>query len=147
MELISTLHSTLIWLDCFIPSYYFGRMYVARIVFTREGEAWSNLIIITLLILRWISIEIAGSLRYIKGIPSSMKISRLWNFNKMIRIFVVPLLFLGLCLSCMGQTFQYSRGWTNGKRSSSDMDILNGFTVGDPVIENKLDRWVAFKKL
>nr|AUF71589.1 preprocorazonin [Megaselia scalaris] len=58
----------------------------------------------------------------------------------MIRMFVVPLLLLGLCLSCMGQTFQYSRGWTNGKRASSDMDVLNPFNVGDSVIENKLER-------
>lgn len=58
----------------------------------------------------------------------------------MLKLIVVPLLFLSICLSCMGQTFQYSRGWTNGKRSS-DMDNPNGYLPVDSLLDNKLDRF------
>ncbi|KAI8043860.1 pro-corazonin [Drosophila gunungcola] len=37
----------------------------------------------------------------------------------MLRILLLPLFLFTLSMACMGQTFQYSRGWTNGKRALS----------------------------
>ncbi|XP_055389252.1 pro-corazonin [Condylostylus longicornis] len=37
----------------------------------------------------------------------------------MAKMIIVPLLLLSIAITCMGQTFQYSRGWTNGKRSNT----------------------------
>ncbi|XP_055908687.1 pro-corazonin-like [Eupeodes corollae] len=39
----------------------------------------------------------------------------------MLRLAVFCVISFAVIISCMGQTFQYSRGWTNGKRSSSHM--------------------------
>ncbi|KAH8383854.1 hypothetical protein KR009_010895 [Drosophila setifemur] len=35
----------------------------------------------------------------------------------MMRLLLLPLFLFTLSMACMGQTFQYSRGWTNGKRA------------------------------
>ena len=43
------------------------------------------------------------------------------------RMIVVPLVLLAAIICCMGQTFQYSRGWTNGKRSNSHFREDTGF--------------------
>ncbi|XP_017046793.1 pro-corazonin [Drosophila ficusphila] len=37
----------------------------------------------------------------------------------MLRLLLLPLFLFTLSMACMGQTFQYSRGWTNGKRALS----------------------------
>ncbi|XP_055848099.1 pro-corazonin-like [Episyrphus balteatus] len=39
----------------------------------------------------------------------------------MLRFVILALVSFAVIISCMGQTFQYSRGWTNGKRSSSHL--------------------------
>ncbi|XP_055852611.1 pro-corazonin-like [Episyrphus balteatus] len=39
----------------------------------------------------------------------------------MLRFAVFSLVSFAIIFSCMGQMFQYSRGWTNGKRSSSHL--------------------------
>ncbi|XP_055907790.1 pro-corazonin-like [Eupeodes corollae] len=39
----------------------------------------------------------------------------------MLRFVVFSLVSLAIVMSCMGQMFQYSRGWTNGKRSSAHL--------------------------
>ncbi|XP_055852660.1 pro-corazonin-like [Episyrphus balteatus] len=39
----------------------------------------------------------------------------------MLRFVLFSLVSFIVIMSCMGQTFQYSRGWTNGKRSSSHL--------------------------
>ncbi|TMW49442.1 hypothetical protein DOY81_005452 [Sarcophaga bullata] len=47
----------------------------------------------------------------------------------MLRIVIfLPLLIFLFSMACMGQTFQYSRGWTNGKRAgnSASSTALNG---------------------
>ncbi|XP_075144739.1 corazonin [Haematobia irritans] len=43
---------------------------------------------------------------------------------------IVLLLFL-FSMACMGQTFQYSRGWTNGKRSGTGNSATNLFSKDD----------------
>ncbi|KAH8332761.1 hypothetical protein KR074_010401 [Drosophila pseudoananassae] len=45
----------------------------------------------------------------------------------MLRLLLLPLFLFTLSMACMGQTFQYSRGWTNGKRA------LN---TGSPILSN-----------
>ncbi|KAH8354254.1 hypothetical protein KR084_004797 [Drosophila pseudotakahashii] len=42
----------------------------------------------------------------------------------MLRLLLLPLFLFTLSMACMGQTFQYSRGWTNGKRSFSSASPL-----------------------
>ncbi|XP_033165748.1 pro-corazonin [Drosophila mauritiana] len=44
----------------------------------------------------------------------------------MLRLLLLPLFLFTLSM-CMGQTFQYSRGWTNGKRS---------FNAASPLLAN-----------
>ena len=47
----------------------------------------------------------------------------------MLRIVIfLPLLIFLFSMACMGQTFQYSRGWTNGKRANNapPATALNG---------------------
>ncbi|XP_068157541.1 pro-corazonin [Drosophila tropicalis] len=45
----------------------------------------------------------------------------------MLRLLLLPLFLFTLSMACMthGQTFQYSRGWTNGKRASLSSPLLN----------------------
>ncbi|XP_022219363.1 pro-corazonin [Drosophila obscura] len=42
----------------------------------------------------------------------------------MMRLLLLPLFLFTLSMACMGQTFQYSRGWTNGKRALSSPSSL-----------------------
>jgi len=42
----------------------------------------------------------------------------------MLRLLLLPLFLFTLSMACMGQTFQYSRGWTNGKRSFNSASPL-----------------------
>ncbi|XP_016992114.1 pro-corazonin [Drosophila rhopaloa] len=42
----------------------------------------------------------------------------------MLRLLLLPLFLFTLSMACMGQTFQYSRGWTNGKRALSPASPL-----------------------
>lgn len=65
----------------------------------------------------------------------------------MLRIVILPLLIFLFSMACMGQTFQYSRGWTNGKRASplnnlfhkDDESISELFEVQD-ANERKLEK-------
>ncbi|KAI8129923.1 hypothetical protein FF38_03411 [Lucilia cuprina] len=43
----------------------------------------------------------------------------------MLRIVILPLLIFLFSMACMGQTFQYSRGWTNGKRAGAATTLNN----------------------
>ncbi|ALC45483.1 Crz [Drosophila busckii] len=68
----------------------------------------------------------------------------------MFRLLLLPLFFFTLSMVCMGQTFQYSRGWTNGKRASSltATPLNNGHNVGladlydfqDSPIDRRMER-------
>ncbi|KAL7729112.1 hypothetical protein ACLKA6_009586 [Drosophila palustris] len=48
----------------------------------------------------------------------------------MLRLFLLPLFLFTLSMVCMGQTFQYSRGWTNGKRAPPATVVTNGHNLG-----------------
>ncbi|EDV94608.1 pro-corazonin [Drosophila grimshawi] len=48
----------------------------------------------------------------------------------MLRVLLLPLLLFTLSMACMGQTFQYSRGWTNGKRAPPAALLSNGHNLG-----------------
>ncbi|KAM8706964.1 hypothetical protein ACLKA7_011123 [Drosophila subpalustris] len=48
----------------------------------------------------------------------------------MLRLFLLPLFLFTLSMVCMGQTFQYSRGWTNGKRAPPATVVANGHNLG-----------------
>ncbi|EDV44162.2 uncharacterized protein Dana_GF16165 [Drosophila ananassae] len=71
----------------------------------------------------------------------------------MMRLLLLPLFLLSLSVACMGQTFQYSRGWTNGKRALHPVSplITNGyfhrinelgFSDLDDMPDGKSDRWL-----
>ncbi|XP_013102492.1 pro-corazonin [Stomoxys calcitrans] len=51
---------------------------------------------------------------------------------------IVLLLFL-FSMACMGQTFQYSRGWTNGKRSGGGSSTSNIFRKDDEGMSELFD--------
>ncbi|XP_060648725.1 pro-corazonin [Drosophila nasuta] len=48
----------------------------------------------------------------------------------MLRLLMLPLFLFTLSMACMGQTFQYSRGWTNGKRAPPATVVGNGHNLG-----------------
>ncbi|XP_034486864.1 pro-corazonin [Drosophila innubila] len=48
----------------------------------------------------------------------------------MLRLLLLPLFLFTLSMVCMGQTFQYSRGWTNGKRAPPATVLTNGHNLG-----------------
>ncbi|EDW58406.1 pro-corazonin [Drosophila virilis] len=48
----------------------------------------------------------------------------------MLRLLLLPLFLFTLSMACMGQTFQYSRGWTNGKRAPPAALVTNGHNLG-----------------
>ncbi|KAH8408005.1 hypothetical protein KR222_010716 [Zaprionus bogoriensis] len=48
----------------------------------------------------------------------------------MLRLLLLPLFLFTLSMVCMGQTFQYSRGWTNGKRAPPAAFLTNGHNLG-----------------
>lgn len=51
--------------------------------------------------------------------------------TSMLRLLLLPLFLFTLSMACMGQTFQYSRGWTNGKRAPPAAAVLtNGHNLG-----------------
>lgn len=52
----------------------------------------------------------------------------------MLRMVVLPLLIFLFSMACMGQTFQYSRGWTNGKRANTATTLNNLFHKDDESI-------------
>ncbi|KAM7361916.1 corazonin [Cochliomyia hominivorax] len=49
----------------------------------------------------------------------------------MLRIVIFPLFIFLFSMACMGQTFQYSRGWTNGKRANTATTLNNLFHKDD----------------
>ncbi|XP_034665401.1 pro-corazonin [Drosophila subobscura] len=75
----------------------------------------------------------------------------------MMRLLLLPLFLFTLSMACMGQTFQYSRGWTNGKRALTPSSLLgNGhfhrgnelafsdlYDVQDWSSERRLERCLA----
>ncbi|XP_023175596.2 pro-corazonin [Drosophila hydei] len=66
----------------------------------------------------------------------------------MLRLLLLPLFLFTLSMACMGQTFQYSRGWTNGKRappsallnSGHNLGMLDVFEMQEKPSDIKLDR-------
>ncbi|XP_055907297.1 pro-corazonin-like [Eupeodes corollae] len=62
----------------------------------------------------------------------------------MLRFVVFSLVSFVVIISCMGQTFQYSRGWTNGKRSPAhlheDPTMAEIFEV--PESERRLEKCI-----
>ncbi|EDW24657.1 GL23272 [Drosophila persimilis] len=75
----------------------------------------------------------------------------------MMRLLLLPLFLFTLSMACMGQTFQYSRGWTNGKRAltppsllshghfnrASDLGFSDLYDVQDWSSERRLERCLA----
>ncbi|XP_030374721.1 pro-corazonin [Scaptodrosophila lebanonensis] len=59
----------------------------------------------------------------------------------MMRLLLLPLFLFTLSMACMGQTFQYSRGWTNGKRAPLSGPLLSSghFQRGDEQLANLYD--------
>ncbi|XP_017873394.1 PREDICTED: pro-corazonin [Drosophila arizonae] len=66
----------------------------------------------------------------------------------MLRLLLLPLFLFTLSMVCMGQTFQYSRGWTNGKRatpsallnSGHNLGLLDAFEMQEKSSDVKLER-------
>lgn len=66
----------------------------------------------------------------------------------MLRLLLLPLFLFTLSMVCMGQTFQYSRGWTNGKRatpsallnSGHNLGLLDAFEMQEKPSDIKLER-------
>ncbi|CAD7089956.1 unnamed protein product [Hermetia illucens] len=52
---------------------------------------------------------------------------------------IIPIMILAMVVCCMGQTFQYSRGWTNGKRSDTHADESTELMI-DADWEKKLEK-------
>lgn len=59
--------------------------------------------------------------------------------QNMTKTAIIPIMILAMVVCCMGQTFQYSRGWTNGKRSDTHADESTELMI-DADWEKKLEK-------